>query len=288
MLKRLFQEPLTHFLALALAIFVLFGALNRSEEPAPDLIVVTGAKIEQLTGLFAKARQRTPTAAEIKGLIDDHIREEILYREALTLGLDKDDTVIRRRLRLKMEFLNQAEADGASPTEAELETYLKANPARFEIDPQLAFRQVFLSPERRGDMIDRDAAAMLEALRSNTAADPVALGDATMLPFELPLTSKLSIAQIFGTGFAEALAKAEPGAWTGPIRSSFGAHLVNVGEHRPGRAATLAEARDAVLREWTNERRQRMEDQRLAARLQRYKVRIEMPQPNLAEAERAP
>ena len=125
MLRRLLKEPLVRFLALALVVFAVYGVINTSEVEKPDRIVITGPKIEQIAGLFAKAWQRPPTVAELKDLIDDYVKEEILVREALALGLDKDDTVIRRRLRLKMEFLSDAESEALSPTDAELEVYLK-------------------------------------------------------------------------------------------------------------------------------------------------------------------
>ena len=157
MLGRVLREPLTHFIGLALAIFLLYGVVNRSAEPKADEIVVTSAKIEQLGGLFTKTWQRPPSAQELKGLIDDYVKEEIYNREALLLGLDRDDTVIRRRLRQKMEFLVDAEVDAMTPTDAELEVYLKANADQFRIAPMMAFEQIYLSPEKRGDRIDADA-----------------------------------------------------------------------------------------------------------------------------------
>jgi hypothetical protein len=216
------------------------------------------------------------------------VKEEVYYREALTLGLDKDDTVIRRRLRLKMEFLSNSEVDALKPTEAELDAYLTANPGKFEIDPVLAFVQVFLNPEKRGDAIDQDAASILETLRSNPLADPAALGDATLLPSELPLTSEASIAQTFGADFADAADKATPGVWMGPVKSSFGLHLIYVSEHKQGRAPTLTEARDAVAREWSNEKRKAVEDQRLAELLKRYKLTIEVLPQSTARTEPVP
>lgn len=288
MIARLLKEPLVHFLVLALGIFALYGALNRNDEPQAAEIVVTGAKIEQLAGLFAKTWQRPPTASEIKGLIDDHVKEEILYREALALGLDKDDTVIRRRLSLKMEFLSQEQAETATPSEAELEAFLQANPRRFQIEPTLAFRQVFLSPERRGETIEQDVASVLEVLRAKPETDPTTLGDPTILPPELPPTRKASIARIFGTAFAEALAQAPPAAWAGPVKSSFGHHVVHVGESRPGRPATLDEARDSVVREWANERRRQAEEAQLTERLKRYRVRIETQAENAVPTGRSP
>ena len=288
MIGRLFKEPLVHFLVLALSIFALYGALNRNDEPRADAIVVTGAKIEQLAGLFVKTWQRPPSTSEVKGLIDDHVKEEILVREALALGLDKDDTVIRRRLRLKMEFLSQAQAESATPSEAELETFLKANPNRFRIDPMLSFRQVFLSPERRGEAVEQDVASVIDTLRAQPDTNPATLGDPTMLPAGLPPTHKAAIGQIFGAAFAEALAQTPPGKWAGPLKSSFGLHVVHVGESRPGRQATLSEVRDSAAREWTNERRQQAEDTQLAKAMERYRVRIETRADGAGSSGRSP
>ena len=275
MLKRVLKEPLVHFLALALVIFAVYGIMNRSEAEKPDRIVITGPKIEQIAGLFAKVWQRPPTAAELKDLIDDYVKEEILVREAFALGLDKDDTVIRRRLRLKMEFLSDAESEALSPTDAELEAYLKVNPGKFEIDPMIAFRQIYLNPERRGDRLDQDTASILEVLRSGARPDQSALGDSTLLPSELPITSKSSIGQIFGREFAEALRNTTPGQWSGPIKSAFGFHIVRVSDYKTGRIPDLDEVRHAVAREWANERRKARQDARFNEFLKRYQVTIE-------------
>jgi len=279
MLRALLKEPLVHFLVLGLIIFAVYHALNRSNEQEPDKIVVTQARIEQLAGLFAKTWQRPPTAAELKGLIDDYVKEEILYREALALGLDNDDTVIRRRLRQKMEFLSDTVIGALNPTDDELETYLKYNMSKFELDPQIAFEQVFLNPERRGDQIEEDAASILEALNSNASADAAKLGDATLLPLELDLTSATRISQTFGPQFAKAIDQLTPGAWGGPIKSTFGTHLVRVNKREPGRVPALSEARAAVKREWATEQRKKLEDKRFAELLKRYDVSIER-QPN--------
>jgi hypothetical protein len=281
MLRALLKEPLVHFLVLGLIIFVVYHALNRSNEQEPDKIVVTQARMEQLAGLFAKTWQRPPTATELKGLIDDYVKEEILYREALALGLDNDDTVIRRRLRQKMEFLSDTVIGALNPTDEELETYLESNMSKFELDSQIAFEQVFLNPERRGDQIEEDAASILEALNSNASADAANLGDATLLPLELDLTSATRIGQTFGPQFAKAVDQLTPGAWGGPIKSTFGTHLVRVNKREPGRVPALNEVRAAVKREWATEQRKKLEDRRFTELLKRYDVSIER-QPNSA------
>lgn len=282
--KRVLREPLIHFLLLALVIFVGYGLLGAEVGNKPDSIVVTGPKIEQMATVFTKTWQRPPTAEELKGLIDDYVKEEILVHEALALGLDRDDTVVRRRLRQKMEFLNDADADVLTPTDAELDAYLKANAATFEIDPMLAFQQVFFNPQRRGDRIAQDAASALEALLTNPSTDRALFGDPTLLPPDLPLSSRTSIGQTFGAKFTEELDGAPLDQWTGPIASSFGLHLIRVSARVPGRVPTLGSVRDVVAREWTNAKRKELEDQRFAELLKGYVVSIESP----ARAETGP
>ncbi|WP_259667823.1 peptidylprolyl isomerase [Rhizobium lentis] len=277
LVKRVLKEPLVHFLLLALLIFAGYGLLGADAEDAPDSIVITVPKIEQIATVFTKTWQRPPTAEELKGLIDDQVKEEILVRQALELKLDKDDTVIRRRLRQKIEFLNAADAEALTATDAELDAFLKANPAVFEIDPMLSFQQIVLDGQRHGEAIEQNAAAILEVLLSQPAADPASLGDASLLPPELPLTSKTSIGKTFGADFAEELDKIPVGRWAGPVKSAFGRHLIRVTERVPGHVPALNEIRDAVAREWTNAKRKELEDQRFAVLLKRYVVRIESP-----------
>lgn len=269
------KEPLTHFIALALAIFFLYGAVNRSAQPQADEIVVTSAKIEQLGALFTKTWQRPPSSQELKGLIDDFVKEEIYNREALLLGLDKDDTVIRRRLRQKMEFLVDAEVDAITPADAELKSYLEANSNQFRVEPMIAFEQIYLSPAKRGDRIEADAQVMLDQLRGNAQADPTKLGDQTLLPSMLPLTASATINQSFGDRFAEAMEKLPDNQWSGPVPSSYGLHLVRVLERREGRSPALDEVRGAVAREWSNAKRKALEAERIETLLKRYDVTVE-------------
>ena len=289
MIARLLKEPLAHFLVLALAIFALYGALNRTDAPPTDEIVVTGAKIEQLAGLFAKTWQRPPTASEVKVLIDDHVKEEILYREALALGLDKDDTVIRRRLRLKMEFLSQAQAESTTPSEAELEAFLKSNPDRFQIDPTLAFRQVLLSPERRGETIEQDVASVLEVLRAKPDTDPATLGDPTILPAELPPTRKVSVRSDLWRGLrgsrgpdaARCMGRADQVELRAPCRSC---------RRKQARAGRQASQRSATAsrRNGRTSDGGKTEEAQFVERLKRYPVRIETQIGNAGPTGRSP
>jgi hypothetical protein len=275
-MKRIIREPLLHFAVLALLIFGAYRALSPAgPQSNPDSIVVSAGKIEQMAAIFARTWQRPPSPEELKGLIDDYVTEEIYVREALALGLDTDDTVIRRRLRQKMEFMTSADVDALTPTDAELQAYLDAYPDTFSEAPQVGFQQVYLNPDRHRETMDQDAAALLEALRADPEADTSVLGDASLLPYELPLTSVGRIDRIFGSEIAASVAQAEPGVWTGPVASPYGLHLIRVTTRSPGRLPALAEIRDEVLREWSNAKRQDLEAARLAELLGRYEVRID-------------
>jgi len=281
---RLLREPLVHFAGLAIVIFAVYYALTpQAARRGDNVIVVTASKIEQMAAVFAKTWQRPPSAEELKGLIDDYVKEEIYVREALSLGLDRDDTVIRRRLQQKMEFLTDLGVYELSPTDADLDAYLKAHPDTFEVDPLIGLQQIFFKPDKHGDRIEGDAAAVLKTLVADPATDPGTLSDASLLPAELPPTSVTNIGETFGSDFADSVSKIEPGTWTGPIASSFGLHLVRVSQRKAGRLPALSEVRSAVLREWSNERRHELADAQINGLLKRYKVTVEGGQPGGAD-----
>jgi parvulin-like peptidyl-prolyl isomerase len=273
MISRLIREPLVHFLLLAGLIFAAYGLVAGRVE-TEEAIVITPARIEQMSSIFARTWQRPPTSDELKGLIDDYVTEEIYVREAMRLGIDQDDTVIRRRLRMKMEFLNDAEVEATPASEAELSAYLAAHPDKFLEAPRIAFEQVYLDARRRGAAAQADAAALLASLKQDASLVDGA-GDPTLLPHAMPLTDRQGIGQTFGDDFAAAVVALPVGHWQGPVPSGFGLHLVKVTEQQAGRMPALAEIRPQVEREWLNDRRKDMARQKLDELLKRYKVTIE-------------
>lgn len=278
-MKKLLHEPLVHFLMLGAAVFLLFRLAATPGVPADGRIVVASGKIEQLVTAFVRTWQRPPTVQELDGLIEDHVRDEVLYREALAMGLDKDDTVIRRRLRQKFEFLAEDAATASPPSDPDLQAWLDRNPDKFRSDPKLALRQVYVSVSRRGADATKEAERLLARL--NTTGEKAAaseLGDTTLLPHELALSSAGEIARVFGDRFAQAVAGMEPGRWSGPVRSGYGLHLVYVSERAASGPRPLAEVRDEVQREWLAARRREMADARYSRLRERYTVVIERGQ----------
>lgn len=272
------REPLLHFLLIGAALFLLYRALNGNEPSSPRSIVVSESRVEALAENFAKTWMRPPSALELKGLVDDYVAEEVYYREAIAMGLDRDDTVIRRRLRQKMEFVTDDVAAAAPATDAQLQAYLDAHRDKFMQPARFNFQQVFLSRERRGEAVGRDADRLLAQLRAGKAAAEVqSLGDATMLPPGMESATPQDIDNTYGSEFADAIAKAPPGQWTGPVSSGYGVHLVQVVRRDAGTLPPLAQVRPAVEREWEAEQRRHAKDLLLQQLMSKYDVRIEGP-----------
>jgi hypothetical protein len=277
-MKRLLREPLVHFAAIGALLFVVFARWGSEEAPtaeAADQILLTGSQVRHLAATFERVWQRPPTADELQGLIDDHIREEVYVREALQLGLDEDDTVIRRRLRQKVEFLHEDRFDPPEPSEAELERFLRENPQWFARDAVYSFRHVYFSSDR-GDQTLTDAQMALAQLLSNDDAPPAGeLGDSFLLGFEFTANNATQVGRLFGETFLKQLRTLPPGPWQGPIESGYGLHLVKLESMSEGRLPALAEVRDAVLEEWTHHQRVKANEAFYQSLKQRYTVTIE-------------
>jgi hypothetical protein len=276
---KLLREPLVHFLLLGAVLFGVFALVGDRTSERAGHIVVTPGHLEHLMVSFTRTWQRPPTAQELAGLIDDYIREEVLYREAVAMGLDRDDTIVRRRLRQKLEFLTEETAEMAAPSDEELQTFLQQHLDAFRIEPRLAFQHVYLSRDRRGDAAHAEAQQLLLQLTGGEAAvHPTALGDPFLLPPAFALVSRSEIARLFGDAFATQLQHLELGRWTGPIESAYGVHLVFVRERVDGRIPALAEVREAVQREWLAARRKEVHEQFYQRLRARYTVSVEQPQ----------
>lgn len=277
-MRRLAREPLLHFLLLGAVIFVVWGFTSRNDATRPGAIVVTEARIASLATAFDRVWQRPPTTTELDGLIRDYVREEVMGREAMALGLGRDDTVIRRRLRQKLEFVTEDVAALAEPTEEQLRTYLRDYPDAFRAEARFTFSQVHLDPGRRGENLARDAARLLAGLQqTGLRADVSALGDSRMLDTQFVGLPIADVDRQFGEGFAAKLAALTVGRWQGPIESGYGVHLVLVRERTEDRVPTLEDVRDAVRRAWMNTRRQEANENFYQALLRRYTVTVERP-----------
>ena len=281
----LLREPLFQFLMLGTALFGLFHFVGNKKAEAPERIVVSSARIEDLADGFARTWRRPPSTDELRGLVDDYIRDEVFYREGRAAGLDRDDVIIRRRVRQKMEFFAE-DASVPEPDEAQLAAYLAANPERFKTEERFTFRQVFLSATRHGVAIDRDGNQISNALAlADKAVDTTSLGDPFLLGDEFQVVSSPELAGIFGDVFAKRMSVLELNRWQGPIPSSFGQHFVYISERLQGGAPPLDAVRDAVRREWSNARRLEAEQKLYGSLRERYEIVVEQLPATSARAE---
>ncbi len=268
------REPLVHFLLLGAALFLLFewGSGGSGERR----IAIPRGQIEHLAQSFEVVWLRPPTAEELKALVDDYLREEVAIREAVKMGLDRDDTVIRRRLRQKLEFMIEDSLDTHPPSDEELALWLDEHPESFRTEPRVRFRQVYVSRERRdAESFARLVLDDLERIGGDAAIER--LGDPLMLPREVDLSSRSDVSGLFGEDFAAKILALEPGRWEGPIESGYGLHLVYVRERIEGSLPPLHEVRDAVERDLLAARRRAELDAAYERMLSEYDVVVEEP-----------
>lgn len=275
-MRSLLREPLVQFLFIGAVVVGLSHLAARPPAP-PDAaarrIHIDATRIAELEAAAASTWGRPATPEELERLIETTVREEALAREARTLGLAADDTVIRQRLAQKMTFVLEPPEGAISPDEAALEAYLAANMERYRPEPRLTLRQVFLDREKHGAALADDAAAIRAAL--GKGADPTALTDRTLLPLAITDSALANIRRIFGPDFARAVMTLPLGEWSAPVASPYGEHLVEVEARSEPGEPTLDDVRDAVTRDYLFARRQEAVDAAIAEIVSRYEVTVD-------------
>ncbi len=275
-IRKLLDEPLLHFLLIGIALFGAYRCVSPGDSGGRRIVITQGV-VDDLVTQHVAARGREPFTTELNDLIESYVRDEILYREGVRLGLERDDVVVKRRVRQKIEMIAEEDASTRAPTDADLSAFLTANQARFVQPAILTFEQVFLGQPTSGPGVVHAVAVTRDGLRSGT--DPEKLGKPTLLPYRMTLTPADLVTRDFGASFATALEKVPVGEWVGPIDSSFGAHYVRVSDRTPAVAPQLAAVRDHVVREWENERRQRARNDAYTKMRGEYQVSIETELP---------
>lgn len=281
--RRLLQEPLVHFFLLGGGLLVLYSLVAPPAEPARQSIHVTPERLEALSANFEVVWKRPPTTNELRGLVGDFVREEVFYREALALGLDKDDTVVRRRMRQKFEFLAEESVGNLEPSEAELDAFYRENGERFRRQPRLTFAQIYLGPAAEAPDEEKVVGA-LARLNAGAAADELdGLAKPSLLPERLNDAGAGQVARLFGEAFAEALIAADPGAWRGPVESAYGAHLVRIEQREPGGVPPLDAVRQAVVTEWRYDAQRKMKEALFERLRDNYEIVIDWPAEEAAQ-----
>jgi hypothetical protein len=275
---KLLSEPLVHFLIIGAALFVLYGLIDKQDaEEQGKTITITAGEIKWLSESFQKLWNRPPTAEERDGLVKQYLREMILYREAVAMGLDRDDTVIRRRLAQKLEFLSQDLVSPTPPAEEELQAYFAEHMDRYQQPDLITMTHIFFDPDKRGDQTLKDAEtakAELIAMQQPTQ-DARSFGDQFMLQSYYPERSEAEVAKLFGSGFAGPVFELEPHEWHGPVLSGYGTHLVFVHDLRKTPPPEFTEVEEQVKQDWVDDQREKLNDQFIASLMGRYEVTIE-------------
>ena len=273
MIRRLLREPLLHFALLGAAIF---GAYRLIAPPASDAseIVITADRIASITAQFSASHGgRPPYEDELRAAVDAYVRDEMLYREGLALGLDRDDPVVRNRIRQKADLLSE-DALTSEPSDRDLEAYLAAHQAEFDIPGRVSFQQIYIDPGRhRGDDLTTIVTSVRQAL--TLGRQPGTLGDRTLLPATMTEALPHDVEAAFGNDFARQLAAIDGDGWQGPLTTSYGLHLVRITHRGEPTRATLADARDVVAREWSRAQTAKLKEQFYRMLARRYTVRVE-------------
>jgi hypothetical protein len=269
-LVRLLREPLLHFFAVGGLIFILYANGGDFGEASPDLISISSAQIDQLAAQFTSVWRRPPTDDELAALVDGYVREEVYYREALALGLDQNDAVVRQRMRQKIEFLTDIGAQMLDPTTDELQAYLMANDKKYSQGSRRAIEQIFLGQTPTPD----DIARALQDLDSDPTRNTSAYSEPSLLPAELGLSLPEAIDSVYGNGFFEQIENFPVGQWSGPVVSAYGVHLVRVLDNQAAQSPSLADMRAAVLRDWQADKAKELRELDYIARKERFTIQI--------------
>ena len=272
-MKRWLKEPLLHFLCMGALIFILYSVFAQEENPVDQYkILITSTDIARLSENWSKRWNRLPTESELNGLVDAYIKEEVYYREALALGLDQNDTILRRRLMQKMEFLSNDLAELNQPDETELNTYFMANQEKYKRPARISFTHIFFSSDRRGAMALEDAKQTLSALDVPRAPDR---GDRFIMGYDFVRDTSLEVTRLFGSGFTERLFALETDTWQGPIESGYGFHLVRISERIDSRVPEFASVIDQVRTDWIFEEREKANKEIYERLKERYDIVVE-------------
>ena len=269
------REPFLHFVVLGLLIFAFNAWRGAIGDPSDRRIVVSQAEVQRLVGQWMQTWRRPPTPGEVDALIRDHVKEEVYYREALHLGLDRNDEVVRRRMRAKMEFLAVSQLEQQTPADATLQAWLDSHAARYAQGTRYSLDQVYVAARPGDGKAAERAAATLHRLAGG--ADWHRAGDPLDAPAHVDAADAAALTATFGPDFAEAISSLPVGTWSGPVHSGLGLHLVRLRQVQPGHPPQLAEVRQTVENDWRAATLARRETDGYQALLNAYDVRIEQP-----------
>lgn len=276
--RSLLREPLLHFLAIGALLFVVYGIVSNGDRADDELRIEIGAAdIAYLREVWQQQWRREPTAWELQRLIDDRIREEILYREAIALSLDADDTIIRRRLAQKMQFLAEDLASQVEPSEEQLLAFYNDNHDELTDPAQFSFTHIYFSRDQRGDKAAADAERVRRELLDSAVERAPERGDRFMLESDFDALTERQVARLFGNEFAHEVFQLITGEWAGPLESGYGLHLVRISDIEPARLPEFEEVRRQVTNLYLDDLRRRTNEEVYERLKSRYEIIIAEP-----------
>ena len=252
----LYKEPLLHFFIIGVTLFAVYALTlgpTREESDGTEVtgIVVGQAQLDHLIATWKQLWDREPTRQELTRLVNDYIREEVLYREAIALGLDRDDTIVRRRMAQKMAFLSRGDAP-QDPTDGDLRKWFAKNQQRYEFPATVSFSHIYFSSEQRGPRATDDAKEVLAKLHSE-ATPPIRdpdRGDRFMTRYDFVSIGQRDLRNLFGDEFATRVFELKALGWHGPVESSYGQHLVYLSERTERHVPDFEIVRSRVEIDW--------------------------------------
>jgi len=276
-LRRLIRDPLVLFVGAGTVVYLLYASFVVTDAPVVEarIIRVTPGTIAWMTKSWEGRMSRPPTPAELKRLIDTYVRETVFYREALAMGLGADDTIVRRRLAQKLEFLTQDIAQPAVGSDAELKSYMEKNRAEYEIPARVTITHIYFNPDKRGENAADDARARLAKLKHAGTDGAAEFGDRFMLQSHYAEKSADELARLFGRALGQAVLKLPIGSWQGPVSSGYGVHLVYVHDKSEPAMPALEDVRERVKADWLAAKRTDISDRLYATLRERYEVIVE-------------
>ncbi len=280
-LTRWLREPLLHFLLIGAVLFGLYAYMHRGRIgiESSKQIVLSLDELRQMDMYFQSQWHRPPTEQEFQAMVEDKVREEVLYREALAMGLDKDDEIVKRRMAQKMQFLAEDVAAAHEPSTAELKAWFEKNTSKFALPSRYSFRHLYFSPDQRGKNAHDDAAKALAKITGQPEDSKLAasMGDRFMFQDYYGDRTPSAIAKEFGPPFAVAIEKLKPGSWQGPVESGYGWHLVFVDTVIPGRIPAFEEIEPDVKIAWLGEQKATAWDKAYKEMRAKYTVLLPAP-----------
>jgi hypothetical protein len=276
-LNKTIREPLFQFFIIGALIYLAYGLFNQDIKEQENVIVITKGEIQWLEDNWVKTRNRPPSSDERQGLINQHVRQKVMYKTAVEMGLDQDDMIIERRMVQKLEFLTSDIMTTPEPQAGELEKYYRDSQMEYKTSSAITITQIFFDPDKRERRTLTDAENALKILRKRGEPNnrDTGFGDVFMLQSYYSMISDVELAKLFGRAFASEVFTLEPGNWYGPLLSGYGTHLLYVHELREGTLPAFEEISDVVKVDWEKKKLEELNDLYEEGLLSRYEIIIE-------------